>query len=141
MMRAATAAGIAIDNRAERVSDTPSVTPWLDRDDSPRLAVMLGLRAGLEWTLETASDAYDGLGEALGSLPGGPGLADIFDDFLDTVGLLGRTRPLGAPDLQQRSPRRWRSADHQPMRQNNARPIEAGDIETVARTVMGAWPP
>lgn len=139
LMRAATAAGIAIDNCGTGIGHAVGHALASIVTIPHGLAVMLGMRAGLDWTLEAASHAYDGLDSCLGTNAGIEALPEVLDEFLVSVGFwdeLGRwSRPTTEKLAQE-----MRSEDHQPMCRNNARPIEPGDIETVASAVMDAWP-
>lgn len=140
LMRAATAAGIAIDNCGTGIGHAVGHALASIVTIPHGLAVMLGLRAGLAWTLETASDAYDGLHSSLGTMAGMEGLADGFDEFLGTVGFWDELGRWSRPTIEALA-REMRSEDHQPMCRNNARPIEPADIETVASAVMEMWKP
>ena len=140
MMRAATGAGIAIDNCGTGIGHAVGHALGSIVRIPHGLAVMLGLRAGLEWTLESAANAYTGLDDALGTAGGVSGLPAAFDDLLDRVGFWAELdrwpRPsAGALALE------MRAADHQPMCQNNAREIASADIDNVASAVLEAWRP
>ena len=138
MMRAATAAGIAIDHCGTGIGHAVGHALASIVTIPHGVAVMLGLRAGLEWTLETAASAYDGLDVALGHA--GADLPEVFDEFLDAVGFwfeLGRWERPTAEALAIE----MRSQDHQPMCRNNARPIEGDDVVIVAGAAVGGWTP
>ena len=137
MLEAAAAAGVAIDHCGTGVGHAvghalASLVPI-----PHGLAVMLGLRAGLEWTLEQAQPAYAGLAHALGSSSVTALLAAI-DRLLEAVGFqqeLARwERPTAAALAGEMA-----SVDHQPMCRNNARPIGPDDHAPLADMVMEYW--
>lgn len=134
---AATAAGVAIDHCGTGIGHAVGHALASIGAIPHGLAVMLGLRAGLEWTLESGSAAYEGLAHALGVTL--DGLAPAIDRMLVQVGFAGAlaawTRPSGE-DLAEE----MRSEDHRPMRANNARPIGDDDIEDVVSLVLERWP-
>ena len=138
LMRAATAAGIAIDNCGTGIGHAVGHALASIGRIPHGLAVMLGLRAGLEWTLESAADAYAGLDSALEADRGTDGLPVAFDDFLDRVDFWGELGRWSCPTAAALAAE-MRSEDHQPMCRNNARPIEADDVETVARAAVRTW--
>jgi len=137
MLEAAAAAGVAIDHCGTGVGHAvghalASVVPI-----PHGLAVMLGLRAGLEWTLERAAQAYAGLAQALGC-SSVAALPAAFDRLLDSVGFqreLARwERPTAAALADELA-----SIAHEPMCRNNARPIGPGDRVRIAELVMEYW--
>ena len=138
MMRAATAAGIAIDNCGTGIGHAVGHALGSIVTIPHGLAVMLGLRAGLEWTLATSAAAYDGIDASLGIDSGVPALPEVLDEFLDMVGFWAELGRWSRPTLEELATE-MRCEDHQPMCRNNARPIGDDDTETVARLVLGAW--
>lgn len=140
MMRAATAAGIVIDHCGTGIGHAVGHALASIVTIPHGLAVMLGLRAGLEWTLESAADAYVGLDEGLGSAGGVSGLPAVFDDLLDRVGFWAELDRWPRPSAGELAAE-MQAADHQPMCQNNARAIASADIESVAQAVLEAWRP
>ncbi|MEX1005502.1 MAG: iron-containing alcohol dehydrogenase [Acidimicrobiia bacterium] len=139
MMRAACAAGVAIDHCGTGIGHAVGHALASIVTIPHGLAVMLGLRAGLEWTLD-ASDTYEGLDASLGTSGGVAGLADAFDEFLAAVGFRDELARWSRPTAEALA-EEMRAEDHQPMCRNNARPIGPGDIETVAMSVVEAWMP
>lgn len=136
MMTAAAGAGVAIDHCGTGIGHAVGHALGSVGAIPHGLAVMLGLRAGLDWTLQTAADAYEGLAEALGVTV--DGLAPRIDVLLTEVGFrdaLSRWQPPPASDLA----REMRSEDHRPMRENNARPIGEDDIDHVAGLALRWW--
>ena len=98
------------------------------------LAVMVGLRAALEWTLEADDDRYLPLADALSSQD----LPETFDELLAAVGFqeeLTKWKPPSEPELIAE----LASEEHQPMCRNNARPIAAQDHVLLARRTLGWW--
>ena len=98
------------------------------------LAVMVGLRAALEWTLEDADDRYLPLSDELSSQD----LPVTFDELLDSVGFqeeLSKWKPPSEPELIDE----LASEEHQPMCRNNARPIVESDHGLLARLTLGWW--
>ncbi len=98
------------------------------------LAVMAGLRAALEWTLEGAGDRYVPLSDALSTHD----LPETFDELLDAVGFkeeLSKWNPPSESELIAE----LASEEHQPMCRNNARPIAAQDHGLLARLTLGWW--
>ncbi|HSJ28367.1 MAG TPA: iron-containing alcohol dehydrogenase [Acidimicrobiia bacterium] len=102
------------------------------------LAVALGLRAGLAWTLERAPEAFDGLAARLSPGAATEDLPRLFEEFLDAVGFDDELRRHAAPDLDALVGEMG-SEEHRPMRQNNARPIGDGDVREVARLALQGW--
>lgn len=98
------------------------------------LAVMAGLRAALEWTLEGAGDRYMPLSDALSSQD----LPATFDELLVAVGFqeeLSKWQPPSELELIAE----LSSEEHQPMCRNNARPIGVQDHGLLARLTLGWW--
>jgi alcohol dehydrogenase class IV len=98
------------------------------------LAVMLGLRAGLEWTLEGADDRYAPIYDALSARD----LPRSFDELLDRVGFqdeLAKWQPPTESELV--AELAWE--EHQPMCRNNARPIAESDHAMLAHLTLGWW--
>lgn len=139
VMRAATAAGIAIDHCGTGIGHAVGHALGSVGSIPHGLAVMLGLRAGLEWTLVTAADRYAPYAAAV--VPGGAvaGFAAAIDGLLDAVGFWEELAKWERPDAESLAVEMM-MADHQPMCANNARPIAAGDIADVAALVVEAWP-
>lgn len=138
VMTAATGAGVAIDHCGTGIGHAVGHALASIGAIPHGLAVMLGLRAGLEWTLATAADAYGGLADGLGvSIDG---LAPTIDSLLLKVGFRGALSHWSPPTSRELA-EEMRSEDHRPMRENNARPISDDDIEHVATLVMQWWSP
>lgn len=136
MMIAATSAGIAIDHCGTGIGHAVGHALASVGALPHGLAVMLGLAAGLEWTLETGAVAYEGLAEALGvSLDG---LGPRIDLMLQEVGFADAFASWVPPSLEALTDE-MRSEDHRPMRENNARPIRDDDIPHVASLVLRWW--
>jgi alcohol dehydrogenase len=98
------------------------------------LAVMVGLRAALEWTLEEDDGRYVPLRDALSSRD----LPETFDELLDAVGFqeeLSKWEPPSESALIAE----LASEEHQPMCRNNARPIAAFDHALLARRALEWW--
>lgn len=136
VMIAATAAGIAIDHCGTGVGHAVGHALASVGAIPHGLAVMLGLRAGLEWTLETAGEAYEGLGDALGVTL--DGLGPRMDTLLTDVGFADALASWVPPSVGALT-EEMRSEDHRPMRDNNARRIRDADIEHVASLVLQWW--
>lgn len=137
VMIAATAAGVAIDHCGTGIGHAVGHALASVGAIPHGLAVMLGWRAGLEWTLETAGDAYEGLGDALGVTL--DGLAPTIDLVLTEVGFTDALAAWAPPSVRDLADEML-SEDHRPMRENNARPIRDDDIELVASLVVRRWP-
>ena len=139
VMEAATAAGCAIDLGGTGIGHAVGHALGSIGTIPHGLAVMLGLRAGLAWTLAAASDAYAGLARRL--VPGGApdGLTAVLDEMLDAVGFRAELEKWPPPSREALAAE-MASIDHQPMRLNNARPISEGDITDVAGLVCDWWP-
>lgn len=139
VMSAATAAGIAIDHCGTGIGHAVGHALGSVGTIPHGLAVMLGLRAGLEWTLATAGDRYAPVAAAI--VPGGAvdGLADTIDGLLDAVGFWNELAKWERPSVESLAVE-MTMVDHQPMCANNARPISAGDIPSLAGLVVEAWP-
>lgn len=139
VMQAATAAGIAIDHCGTGIGHAVGHALGSVGSIPHGLAVMLGLRAGLEWTLASASDRYAPYAAAV--VPGGAvaGLAATIDGLLDAVGFWEELVKWDRPDAEVLAVE-MTMMDHQPMCANNARPISADDIADVAALVVEAWP-
>lgn len=139
VMNAATAAGIAIDHGGTGIGHAVGHALGSVGRIPHGLAVMLGLRAGMEWTLATAADRYAPLAAAV--VPGGAveGLADTFDGLLAAVGFWHELAKWERPNVDVLAIE-MTMADHQPMRANNARPIAVDDIAGLAALVVEAWP-
>lgn len=136
VMIAATAAGVAIDHCGTGIGHAVGHALASVGAIPHGLAVMLGLRAGLEWTLQPGAAAYEGLADALGVTV--DGLGPRIDILLTEVGFsdaLASWAPPSVRDLAEE----MRSEDHRPMRENNARPIRDEDIEHVATLVLQWW--
>ncbi|HVR34056.1 MAG TPA: iron-containing alcohol dehydrogenase [Acidimicrobiia bacterium] len=138
VMEAATAAGCAIDLGGTGIGHAVGHALGSLGVIPHGLAVMLGLRAGLAWTLAGASDAYTGLARRL--VPGGApdGLIAAIDEMLDAVGFCPELEKWPQPTRQALAAE-MASIDHRPMRLNNARPISEGDIADVAGIVCDWW--
>ncbi len=130
----AAAAGIAIDQCGTGVGHAVGHALGSLVTIPHGVAVMVGLRAALEWTLEGDDDRYAPLREGLssGDLPA------TFDELLDSVGFqaeLSKWKPPSESALIAE----LASEEHQPMCRNNARPISAPDHELLARRTLGWW--
>lgn len=138
VMEAATAAGCAIDLGGTGIGHAVGHALGSIGTIPHGLAVMLGLRAGLAWTLAGASDAYAELARRL--VPGGAphGLTAVIDEMLDSVGFRTELEKWPQPTREALAAE-MASIDHQPMRLNNARPISEGDIADVAGLVCDWW--
>jgi alcohol dehydrogenase len=102
------------------------------------VAVMIGLRAGLEWTLEHGAPAYDDIAARLAPEHGPRALPAAFDAMLDAVGFTGEMRRWTPPDPTALAAE-FGMPDHLPMRLNNARPITDDDIAEVVGTTLEFW--
>jgi alcohol dehydrogenase len=136
---AATVAGTAIDNCGTGVGHAVGHAVGSLVRLPHGLAVALGLRAGLAWTLERASDAYAGLSARLAAGARTGDLPRIFEEFLQSVGFDEELVRHAAPDLDELVAE-MAFAEHRPMRENNARPIEDGDVRDIAELALRGWP-
>lgn len=138
VMDAATAAGVAIDHCGTGIGHAVGHALASIVRIPHGLAVMLGLRAGLDWTLETSSEAYRGLAAALASGGSIEALPAAIDALLDGVGFrdeISRFTPPHADALAAE----MGLADHQPMCMNNARPIDTSDFAEIAELAIRFW--
>lgn len=140
MLEAAAAGGLAIDQCGTGIGHAIGHALASVGEIPHGLAVMLGLRAGLEWTLEAAPVAYAGLGRALGGEDDVAALPELFDAFLAAVDFrteLARWAPPSASVLLAE----LAHPDHQPMCLNNARPITTADMPRLVDAVLATWCP
>lgn len=138
VMDAATAAGVAIDQCGTGIGHAVGHALASIVNIPHGLAVMLGFRAGLEWTLETSGDAYAGIASALVTDGSTDAIPHAVDTLLDGVGFLSeiaRYAPPTAVDLAHE----MASLDHQPMCRNNARIIGASDLADISELVIRFW--
>lgn len=138
VMEAATAAGVAIDRCGTGIGHAVGHALASIITIPHGLAVMLGFRAGLQWTLETSSEAYRGLAAVLASGDSTDLLAGEIDAMLEGVGFRDEIARFAPPDASTLAIEMG-SAEHQPMCLNNARPIEASDFAEIARLVIRFW--
>lgn len=136
MMQAAADAGIAIDHCGTGIGHAVGHALASVGAIPHGLAVMLGLRAGLEWTLEQAGAPYDELAEALGTRVGE--LPGVVDRMLEAVGF-DEALTGWAPPSMSVLVSEMRSVDHLPMRENNARQIGDDDLPVLADLVLRRW--
>ncbi|MDX1447896.1 MAG: iron-containing alcohol dehydrogenase [Acidimicrobiia bacterium] len=136
MMEAATAAGVAIDHGGTGIGHAVGHALGSICAIPHGLAVMLGLLAGLEWTLRQAPQPFAGLAEILGvevdELP------ERLEAFAAQVGFddaIGTYMPPVLSDLAAE----MLAEDHLPMRRNAARPITEDDVGEVAELVIARW--
>lgn len=138
MLRAATAAGVAIDHCGTGVGHAVGHALGSLGAIPHGLAVMLGWRAALDWALREEAAAYAHLAEVLSPGPGLRGLPEAIDDFLDQVGFAEELDRWARPAVEELA-HELQSPEHQPMCLNNARPVRAGDHALVARLTMEYW--
>jgi alcohol dehydrogenase len=139
MLEAASAAGIAIDHCGTGVGHAVGHALASLVTIPHGLAVMLGSRAALEWSIEGAPESFESLAHALSPGMTVRGLPGRIDAFLEEVGfdslLRSRERPSVAALADEMS-----APDHRPMCLNNARPVRADDRLEVARMTLERWP-
>ncbi|MEX1044334.1 MAG: iron-containing alcohol dehydrogenase [Acidimicrobiia bacterium] len=138
VMDAATAAGVAIDECGTGIGHAVGHALASIVSIPHGLAVMLGFRAGLEWTLETSGDAYRGLASALGTGESPDVLPAAVDLLLADVGFRAEIDRYAPPTADQLADE-MASPDHQPMCRNNARVIGASDVGEIAELVIRFW--
>lgn len=95
------------------------------------LAVMAGHRAALDWTFETAADAYAPLG-------GPAAVLAAFDDLAGAVGLRERLASVDFPTPSALADE-LAAADHQPMFRNHPRTVDTDDLPALAATTLEMW--
>ncbi len=138
LLQAATMAGMAIDAGGTGIGHAVGHAVGSVTAIPHGVAVMLGLRAGLEWTLEEAAGAYRGLVARICPRTGVEGLPAAFDALLEGVGFRRELRRFEPPSATALS-RELRMPDHLPMRLNNARPIGDNDIDDIVRLTLQYW--
>jgi alcohol dehydrogenase len=130
----ATAAGLAIDECGTGIGHALGHALGSLVKIPHGLAVMLGLRAGLEWTLERADDRYAPIYDAMSSRD----LSVAFDELLDRVGF-DEELSKWLPPTESELVAELACVEHQPMCRNNARPIAESDHAMLAHMTVGWW--
>jgi alcohol dehydrogenase class IV len=139
MMGASAAAGVAIDHCGTGIGHAVGHALASIGPVPHGLAVMAGLRAGLEWTLSDSGDAYQLLAERLVSSGEPMGLPAVFAELCGAVDFDTELGRWPCPDPGELA-REMACDDHRPMRENNARPISLSDLEEISRMVTARWP-